>query len=318
MIAVVIPSYRVKEKIMSVLSRIGPEVSIVYVIDDACPEGTGRYVQENIIDPRVNVFFNPYNLGVGAAVKVGYRQALKDGVRIVVKLDGDGQMDPALIPGVVRTIQQGKTDYSKGNRFFELRFLSTMPKLRLMGNSLLSFANKLSSGYWNIMDPTNGFTAIHSDVLRILPLDKIDNRYFFESDMLFRLNVVRAVVYDFPMESKYADEKSNLNVAQAVMDFPTRYLNRFLKRIFYNYILRDFNPASIQILIGLPLCLWGVIFGSWNWWLSIEDLIIASSGTVMLASLPIILGFQLLLSALQYDMINIPSQPIQGATGQEN
>lgn len=310
MIAAVVPCFRVKEKILDVLARIDPSVERIYVVDDRCPDGTGAHVRKSCRDPRVKVLFNPENRGVGGAMVTGYREAIKDGASIVVKLDGDGQMDPGLIPKFLKPILDGKADYTKGNRFFVLESLKSMPAGRLFGNAVLSFVSKLASGYWNVMDPTNGYTAIHVSALRLLPLDKIDERYFFESDMLFRLNTIRAVVEDVPMDAVYAGEKSSLRIARVAAVFPAKYLERFLKRVFYNYFLRDFNPGSIQLVMGLLMIAAGAWFGISQWHRGAVAGSPATSGTVMLASLPVLLGFQLLLSALNYDIQNVPSRPI--------
>src|SRR5262245_24513848 len=161
MIAVVIPCYRVKDQILSVLSGIGSEVSRIYVIDDHCPDDSAGWVQTHCRDPRVLVQRNSQNTGVGGATLAGFSMALRDGADIVVKLDGDGQMDPAEILRLVRPIQEQRADYAKGNRFYDPRSLKHMPFLRMIGNSALSFISKISSGYWHIMDPTNGFIALH-------------------------------------------------------------------------------------------------------------------------------------------------------------
>ena len=213
-IAVLIPSYKVKSHILEVIRLIGPEVCKIYVVDDCCPDGSGDFVIQHCTDERVIVLRNPVNLGVGGAVMTGYRTAIADGIDIIVKIDGDGQMDPSLISDFVSPIIAGNADYTKGNRFFNLEKISEMPKIRLFGNAVLSFMTKLSSGYWELFDPTNGYTAIHSEVAKHLPLDKISQRYFFETDMLFRLNTLGAVVIDIPMDAKYEDEVSNLKVSR--------------------------------------------------------------------------------------------------------
>jgi glycosyltransferase involved in cell wall biosynthesis len=313
MIAVVIPTYKAKKHILEVVSQIGTEVDLIYVVDDKCPEESGKYVSENCQDKRVKVLFHEKNRGVGGAVKTGYLQAIADGADIVVKIDSDGQMDPALIPSFIKPIINGEADYVKGNRFFELESLSKMPRLRLFGNSVLSLVNKFVNGYWNIMDPTNGFTAIHKNALKRLQLDKIDNRYFFESDMLCRLGIIRAVVLDISMKARYADEKSGLSISKIMFEFPPKYINRYFKRLFYNYFLRDFNVATIELIFGLLLFVTGICFGCYHWYLSAKYMVPATSGTVMLAALPTILGFQLLLSALQFDIKNIPAKPLSKA-----
>ena len=249
-IAVAIPCYKVKAHILSVIEGIGPEVTKIYVVDDCCPESSGDYVIEYNQDPRVQVLRNPVNMGVGGAIVTGYKQALADDMDIVVKIDGDGQMDPCLIQKFIEPILSGNTDYTKGTRFFTLDSLAAMPRVRKFGNAVLSFVNKVSSGYWGVMDPTNGYTAIHRKALSLLPMEKLSKRYFFESDMLFRLGTLRAVVKDIVMDSKYEDEESNLSIRKVIVDFPPLYIKAFFKRVFYNYFLRDFNGASMELVIG--------------------------------------------------------------------
>lgn len=312
-IAVVIPCYKVRESILTVLGAIGPEVHAIYVVDDACPQGTGNFVREHSRDHRVRVLFNTVNRGVGGAVIAGYRAALVDGMTVAIKLDGDNQMDPGLIPVLMRPILEGAADYTKGNRFFHLESLKTMPRMRLFGNVVLSLVSKIATGYWDIMDPTNGFTAIHAHALGMLPLDKIDQGYFFESDMLFHLGTLRGVVRDVPMQSRYGDEMSSLRISNAAIRFPFKHLTRLVKRIFYCYFLRDFNVGTVQMILGFAFFGFGAIYGSYHWYLSVARGIPADSGVVMLAALPTILGFQLLLSALNYDISTIPRTPLQGA-----
>ena len=308
-VAIVIPAFRVKEHILQVIEKVGPEVSDILVVDDCCPEGSGDFVRNNCADVRVRVIFNKSNKGVGGATISGYLEALKIGSDVVVKVDGDGQMDPALIPDLIHPILSGEADYTKGNRFFNLASLKSMPLIRLFGNSVLSFVSKLASGYWNVMDPTNGFTAIHASVLKVLPLEKIDERYFFESDMLFRLNTVRAVVKELPMEASYGCEKSGLQIHRIIFDFPTKYITCVFKRIFYNYYLRDFNFCSVQLLLGTMFMLFGMIFGGINWYFYYLRQSATPMGTIMIAALPVILGFQMLLAAINYDVMNVPREP---------
>jgi len=166
---VVVPCFQVGAGVLDVIGAIGPEVQRIYVVDDACPDRTGDLVENESNDPRVTVIRHEENQGVGAAVISGYRRALEESCDVVVKLDGDGQMDPALIPRFVRPIAEGRADYTKGNRFFYLESARSMPWGRMQGNILLSFLTKVSSGYWRIFDPTNGYTAIHAKVLSHLP-----------------------------------------------------------------------------------------------------------------------------------------------------
>lgn len=310
-LAVVIPSYRVKAHILDVIARIGPEVAMIFVVDDACPDGSGAYVGEQCRDPRVRVLRHEVNRGVGGAMMTGYRAALGAGADIIVKVDGDGQMDPALIPHIARPVLARQADYAKGNRFHSLWNVRRMPRVRLYGNAALSFMTKLSSGYWGIFDPTNGFTAIHAAALERIEFANVSERYFFETDMLINLGNARAVVADVPMEAVYADEVSNLRIRNELWPFLRTHLREVVKRIFYTYFLRDFSPATLQLLIGAIFLLFGTIYGAAEWYRSVSTGEIASTGTVMIAVLPIILGVQLLLNFLAFDMANEPKVPIQ-------
>ena len=187
-IAVVVPAYRITQHIHDVITLMPDIVWRIFVIDDACPDASGKFVEKNLNDDRIRVIYHEDNQGVGGAVMSGYRAAIADGADVIVKVDGDGQMDPGLIPYFVEPILSGDADYTKGNRFYDLEEIRAMPPVRLFGNAILSLMTKLSSGYWNLFDPTNGYTAIHADVARHLPFKKISQRYFFETDMLFRLN----------------------------------------------------------------------------------------------------------------------------------
>lgn len=310
-IAVVIPCFKVTDHIEDVIASIPSCVSYIYVVDDSCPEGSGAHVEKAVKDPRVSVLKHDVNQGVGGAVVTGYKQALKNNVDIVVKIDGDGQMNPALIPDFLAPIIEGRADYTKGNRFYRVEDVVGMPFMRVFGNSMLSFLTKLSSGYWPIFDPTNGYTAIHRKALNALPLDKLSKNYFFESDMLFRLNTIRAVVYDVPMKAVYEDETSNLKIRKILFPFLKGHIKNLSKRVFYNYFLRDFSLASIEMLLGLPLLVFGVVFGVFQWLSSLSSGTEASAGTVMLSALPIIIGMQFILSFLHYDIYATPREPLK-------
>lgn len=316
-IGVVVPCYRVRKQILAVLASIGPECEAIYVVDDACPEGSAELVESECHDARLRVLRHDRNRGVGAATLTGYHAAFSDGCDVIVKLDGDGQMDPTLIPRLVRPILEGEADYTKGNRFYDLEKLDTMPTLRLVGNSLLSFASKASSGYWNLFDPTNGFTAIHAAVAQRLPIAKLSQRWFFESDMLFRLGTLRAVVCDVPMPAVYGGESSNLVIRRVLPEFALKHLRNFGKRIFYGYYLRDFNIASIELLAGVALFLFGLLFGLSAWVEGSTAGTPNNSGTVMVAALPVLVGVQLVLAFLGFDLQNVPREVVHRRLGNE-
>lgn len=252
-------------------------------------------------------------MGVGGAVMAGYQAAIADGMDIMVKIDGDGQMDPALIAFFVAPILAGEADYTKGNRFYDLEEIRAMPRMRLFGNAVLSFMTKLSSGYWDLFDPTNGYTAIHRDVARHLPYKKISRRYFFETDMLFRLNTLRAVVVDVTMDAKYGDEVSGLKISSIVGEFFMKHVRNFFKRLFYNYYLRNMSMASIELPLGLLAFLFGVLYGSYHWFMSSATGHLTPAGTVMLSAMPVIIGLQFILAFIAEDIASVPRRAIHRA-----
>jgi glycosyltransferase involved in cell wall biosynthesis len=310
-VAVVIPSYRVTNHILDVLKLIGPEVGQIFIVDDACPDNSGEFVKKHSKDKRVTVLTHSENQGVGGAVITGYRAALEAGADIVVKVDGDGQMDPRLIPRLIRPLVDGEADYSKGNRFDSLEDLYEMPRVRIFGNAVLSLWSKLSTGYWSVTDPTNGFTAIHRRVLENIHLDKLRKSYFFESDLLFRLSIVNAVVADIPMKAVYGDEKSHLKIRKVLVEFPWRHTVNLLKRVFYRYYLREWSVASIELPVGIGMLTFGIWFGLASYIEAASAGRAATAGQVTLAAIGIILGVQLLLSFLSYDVQSEPKVPKQ-------
>ena len=242
----------------------------------------------------------------------GYAAALETDAQVVVKLDGDGQMDPALIPLLAEPLLEGVADYTKGNRFHRIRNVSGMPVARLAGNVVLSFFTKMSSGYWQLFDPTNGFTAIDRSVLAELDFEALAKRYFFESDLLYHLNQWRAVVVEVPMLASYGEESSSLRPVRVLGSFMRGNLRNLVRRVFYSYFLRGFSVASIELVLGTLLLAFGFVFGVVEWWGSVVNGVPATAGTVMLAALPLILGVQFVLSWLAFDVAAEPRIPMQG------
>jgi dolichol-phosphate mannosyltransferase len=311
MIAAVIPCYRVADQVLGVLAEIPPVIDRIYCVDDGCPQSSGNVIEQTCRDPRVRVLRHVQNQGVGGAVMTGYAAALVDGADIVVKIDGDGQMPMNMLDGLLQPILNGRADYTKGNRFYFLRDLEGMPPGRLFGNAMLSFLTKLSSGYWSVFDPTNGFTAIHRAALSRLRLHTIKRSYFFESDLLHHLYLERAVVVDVPMPAKYGDAGSSLSVLGSILPFLRGNLRNFLRRLLYTYYVRDLNIASLEFALSLLLIFGGSLWEAAQLWESMETGIAATVGEALIGLLPIIMGFQMLLAAVHYDTQNMPDRPLQ-------
>jgi dolichol-phosphate mannosyltransferase len=307
---VVIPAFRAAGSILQVIAAIGPEVELIVVVDDCCPEGTGLTVTNRCSDPRVVVLVHNANQGVGGAFMTGLRYAVRRGADIVIKVDADGQMDPAQIPALIHPITAGDADYVKGNRFFFLTSAASMPLARKFGNLALSFLAKLSTGYWNIMDPTNGFFAIHARVADLVAEQEVAKRFFFETDLLFHLGLLRARVIEFPMQAFYGDETSNLKISKVFGPFLMGHIKNTARRILYRYFLRDFSVASIQLFFGALLFAFGVAFGAYHWAQGVAANEFVPTGTIMIAALTLLIGFQLLLAFLSYDIGTTPREPL--------
>jgi dolichol-phosphate mannosyltransferase len=296
-IAAVIPAQNEAEHIATVLRDLPQYVDYVVVVDDGSTDGTAQ-VASTAGGDRVTVIRNPGPHGVGAATLAGMTHAAELGADILVKVDGDGQMDTTYLESLIEPLVHGSYGYSKANRFLHTDHLRQMPTVRLVGNVLLTFLTKLASGYWRIFDPQNGFVAIRTDIFRKLPTDHIAKDFFFENDMLIHLNILGVRVKDIPIPARYGDEESHLQVWKVLLTFPPRLLRGLCKRIWEKYVLRDFSPIAVFWLLGVPLLLFGFTFGVWHWVLSIYHGRPAPTGTVMLSVLPFLLGFELILQAI--------------------
>ena len=310
-IVAVIPCYRVERQIQSVLQEVPSYIKHIVVVDDASPDSTRDLVTASAkIDARILLMRHASNQGVGGAMITGYKKALELGAQVVVKIDGDGQMDVDHLPVLLKPLIEGKADYTKGNRFRDFKSLRQMPFIRRVGNMGLAFLAKAATGYWNMFDPTNGFNAIRSEVLAQLPLDKIDHTYYFETSMLANLYLIGAVVKDVPMPARYKGEVSSLLIHRILFEFPQKLLATFLRRLILKNFIYDFSMASIYLLTGLPLLIFGLIFGIYKWIQYASIGIPAPTGTVMLPTLSVLLSIQLLLSAIEIDLRSVPTEPL--------
>ena len=304
-IVVVIPAYRAAATIGDVLDRMPPFVDRVVVVDDASPDDLAAVVASHR-DPRVTLVRSPKNGGVGAATRIGIEHALEEGCDIIIKCDADGQMAPEMIPSLIQPLLQGSADFAKGCRFFHRRELRQMPTVRFLGSVVLTFAAKAASGYWNVLDPVNGFFALDAKTAAMLPLARLAPRFFFETDLLLHLNVLESRVQDVPLPAHYGEERSNLSVLRVLTEFPFRLISGFFRRIFWRYVFFDVSPVAVFLFVGLLLLTFGFSFGSYHW---IKNAILERTtplGTIMVAAMPLLFGLQLVLQAIVLDVQNTP------------
>ncbi|GAC1658300.1 MAG: hypothetical protein NVS4B13_01010 [Candidatus Elarobacter sp.] len=300
-VAAVIPAYRATATIARVVQRALEVVDLVIVVDDACPDKTGDRVEN--ADPRVRVLRHGVNRGVGGATKTGLAEALRLGADYAVKIDADGQMDTTFVPDMIAILERyPEVDLVKGNRFADAATLQTMPMLRLIGNAGLTLMIKFSSGYWTIVDPSNGFIAVRCETLRTDELARLADRYFFETDLLCAFGLRRRVVAELEMPAIYGAERSSLSIPRVLLSFPPKLAARFLRRLLIQYLVVEINVGSLCGLIGLPLLLFAIVFGGHEWSISLSAHIPRPTGTIVLALLLFMIGFQLSLQALLYDV----------------
>jgi dolichol-phosphate mannosyltransferase len=302
---IVIPAYNVADQILDVLKSIPAFVDAVTVVDDCSTDQTAGRLRE-WPDPRLTVIRHASNQGVGGATLSAFKDALAQPEGIVVKMDGDGQMDPAYLTKLLDPIIESRCDYAKGNRFLLHRELDAMPKHRLVGNFVMTFLTKTASGYWNVFDPQNGYFAVKTGTLSLLDFDRISKRYFFENDMLINLNIFNFRVLDIPIPARYGSEKSSINFAKIAFSFPIRLFSGYWYRFYRKHILRDFSPVVLFMITGLPLLIWGTGFGAYTWYTSYVHQLFASTGTVMLSVLPFLVGFELVLQAFVLEIKDTP------------
>lgn len=302
-ISVVIPCYKVENQIEKIVAELPDNITFIILVNDASPDNTGniiRYLAEK--NPKIKTLHHIKNQGVGGAMKSGYKKAMELNSDIVIKIDGDGQMDTAYISEMIRYINEEQFQYVKGNRFYNRKMLSKMPNFRRMGNLFLGFLIKSASGYWQVSDPANGFIAITGKTLEDIDFKRISKRFFFESSMIIELYYTGARIKDISMPAIYNNEKSNLSITRSLLSFPPKLIAAFIRRIWLRYFIYDFNIASLYIFFGLVMFLFGLIFGLIKWIHYASLNIAAPTGTIMIAVLTFFLGFQMLLAAIQFDI----------------
>jgi hypothetical protein len=277
----------------------------VIVVDDACPQRSADAVEERFgSSDRVVVIRRAENGGVGAATKTGIERALELGADVIVKIDADDQMDASRIPEMEEVLgAHPDVALVKGNRFTDASVLEIMPKARFVGNAVLSILAKFASGYWSLLDPTNGFLAFNARILRTLNWRAFADSYFFELSVLCSLGLRREKLAEVEMTAIYSTAPSSLSIRRVIMTFPPLLAQAFVRRILMQYLLLDFNVGSLCLLVGAVLTTAGVIFGSQQWYFSIASGIARPTGDIMIVALTLMFGCQLLFAALLYDVL---------------
>jgi glycosyltransferase involved in cell wall biosynthesis len=301
-IAVVIPSYNEESLISDTLSSIPSFIDRIYAVDDGSKDKTRQIIEEiSRKDSRVIPIKHEKNRGVGAAISSGYKRARDENMDITVVIDGDNQMDSQLMPSMIDPIVKNRADYTKGNRLLSPEYRGGMSAWRFLGNTILTFLTKFSSGYWNLMDPQNGYTAISHRALERINLDTIYPRYGYLNDLLVKLNVFGFRVMNIEMPARYGREKSKIRYGSYIWKVSWVLLRDFLYRLKMKYVVLSFHPLVFFYLFGFAMTLAGIFAGIFTlYWVLVMNGPLFIRGVLSLLIFAI--GFQFLSFALLFDI----------------
>lgn len=303
-VAVVVPAYLEQAHVASVITSMPALVDHIIVVDDASPDGTSAAASA-VGDPRTEVLRHEHNKGVGGAIVTGHRRALELGADVSVVMAGDGQMDPLQLPRLLHPLAHEGYAFAKANRFYSATSFAGMPTHRIIGNVLLTFMTKAASGYWNLVDPQNGYTAITRECLERLPLERLAERFEFENDQLIWLNIIDARAVDVPIPALYGTEVSSIRLHAVVPRLVRLLFRGFWRRMWLKYVLWSFSPVALLLITGCLLLACGTAVGVWAI-ISSLGAQEASTGTWLLAVAPSLVGTQLVVQALVLDIQATP------------
>ena len=303
-VAVVIPAFDEEALIGQTVSSVPDIADHVIVVDDASTDATAEKARV-AGDERLEVISHERNLGVGGAILTGHRRAIQLDADVSVVMAGDAQMDPDHLPALLDPIAEDGYDFAKANRFFDFDSYEGMPRTRAVGNVAVGFMAKASTGYWHLFDPLNGYTAVRTDRLKRLPLDRVRRDYSFECDLLTYLNIIGAKGKDVPVPAVYAEERSGIRLFSAGRKLMWSLWKGFWRRMLWKYLLWSFSPVAIFLFGGLALCLWGVGFGVG---VAISTLgpPEASAAAVLISVGPLLVGINLLTVSWVLDVLGSP------------
>ena len=303
-IAVVVPCHNEEKLISKVIETLPDFVDEVIIVDDASVDKTKTKVGElSKINKKLKLVSHTKNLGVGASIISGYKEALAGKASVIAVMAGDAQMDPAELKDVISPVVSRKADYVKGNRLFTGEAWQKIPHVRYIGNAFLSLLTKIASGYWHIADSQCGYTAISRKVLTRLNMDKIYQKYGFPNDILVHLNVSNARVSDVEVTPIYGvGEKSGIRLWVVIPKISWLLLRRFFWRLGAKYVIRDFHPLIFFYFMGIILFFPGLILGLYETYQRVINGVNIPAATATLVALLIILGLQSLFFAMWFDM----------------
>lgn len=304
-VAAILPCYNEEKLIAKTINTLPDFVDQIVAVDDLSTDKTWSIIKDLAKkNKKVTPIHLKVNEGIGGAYINGFEAILKGKADLIFTMAGDAQCNQDYMSNMIDTLIDEKLDYVKANRFVHLEELKQMPAFRRIGNTVITILTKFSSGYYNIFDSQNGYGVFMRKTVEKLPFEHIGRRYDYENTLLIALSIMGARIKDEPVPAIYGDEVSTIPVFKTTIRALNVVWRGFWKRMYHKYILINFHPIALFLLCGLLLTLTGLGFGIF---ITLDRILTGTSpstGTVMLSILPIILGFQLLLTSITMDMNN--------------
>jgi len=304
-IAVVVPAYNEEHLIVRVVETMPDFVDAIYVVDDCSRDATvpalTTYIREKRLS-HVHILQHQVNQGVGGAITTGYLRAVEDNMDVVAVMAGDAQMDPAELHLVIEPVVRDECDYVKGNRLFTGDAWNQIPRVRYLGNTVLSMLTKIASGYWHVADSQTGYTAISADAIRSMDWSALWKRYGYPNHLLIKLNIHSYRVRDVPITPIYnIGEQSGIRISRVAPIITWLLFRGFVERMLQKYIIRDTHPLVLFYFLGFITFTPGLIFGTYLFIIRIVKGPVAPT-SALFAMFLIMFGLNFIMFALWFDM----------------
>ncbi len=301
-IGVIVPAYDEELLILDTLKGIPDYVDRIFVVNDASRDNTLTLVEtQQKQDSRIEIIDHQLNRGIGQSLIDGYLASLASDVDITAVMAGDNQMHPDDLIRFMDTIIDGGYDYVKGNRLLHEN-IDIMPRYRFFGNSILTILTKFATGFYALMDPQSGYTAIKNSVLARIPIKKMTQGYGYNADILCMLNIQRFRVCDVEVKPVYGREQSKIKLRNYIPKTSWLLVKLFFRRLWRRYVILDFHPLILFYLFAFInfTCIFTPLLVRFLYLLATEGQ--TPKTTMIIMSFSFLMAFQSMLFAIWMDM----------------
>lgn len=301
-IGVVVPAYNEGKLISKVMDTMPEFVDYMIIVNDGSKDETKSRIQEKAnSDSRVVLLDHEINKGLGQSLIDGYLKSIEMGIDVVAVMAGDAQMDPDDLENVVMPVVLRETDYVKGSRLLVGGVKEKMPKYRFIGNNILTLLTKFATGYWHVIDPQCGYTAISHQAISEIPIEEMIKGYGYNAHILYMLNMSNFTVKDVKVKPVYGEEVSKIKLGRYIRKVSALLCKLFFSRIFKKYMLIDFNPLAMFYLLAFLCIPLAVVFGVRMIYIFFTTFLMPST-TLILFVFTSLMGVQSLFFAMWMDM----------------